>query len=108
MSNTTFDERLKEIKDYFLGDNEVAGALYDTSEVGELHPEVKEYIKWLIEQAERVEELKKHLEQVKKTADFLLFQIGLARSISLIKAEFSGEEELYKALKALKEEIHFT
>lgn len=54
---------------------------------------------WLIEQAERVEELKKQLEQVKKAADFLLFQIGLARSISLIKAEFSGEEELYKALK---------
>ena len=58
-----------------------------------------EDVEWLIQQAERVEELKKQLEQVKKAADFLLFQIGLARSKSLIKAEFSGEEELYKALE---------
>lgn len=65
---TTFDERLKDIKDFFLGDNEVAGALYDTSEIGELDPEVKEYIKWLIQQAERVEELEKDLNEWRNEA----------------------------------------
>ncbi|WP_193064886.1 hypothetical protein [Oceanobacillus oncorhynchi] len=55
------DERLEEIKRYY-------------SSAESLHPDIQEDIQWLIQQAEKAEELESDIKANKKSVDWLLYQ----------------------------------